>query len=256
MDGNARTTFPRGMLQPDGGYRFSLDPLLLSCFARMKKNVRLVDLGTGCGVAALAALLRVAGAQAKGPAGINAVGLDIDPAMVEAAKGNARRLGLAENFRVEIVDVRAVRGDREKLEPESFGLALCNPPYRPLGTGLACGGPERTKARFEAQGGLDDFLDAAAYLLANRGALALVYPAPRLAELMHGCVTRRLTPKRLCMVHSRRGEPAKLALLEAVKNGGAELAVAPALELYDGQGAATRLGAAALEFCPFLACDA
>jgi len=103
---------------------------------------------------------------------------------------------------------------------------------------------------------LEDFLDAAAYLLANRGAAALVYPAVRLAELMHGCVARRLTPKRLRLVHSRRGEPAKLALLEAVKNGGAGLTVEPALELYEGQGAATRLGAAALEFCPFLACNA
>ncbi len=250
------------MIQPEGGYRFSLDPLLLACFARVKKSVRMVDMGTGCGVAALAALLRH---EATEVPGVSALGLDIDPAMVEAALGNAARLGLEHVFEAQVVDIRQVR---TVLKPESFGLALLNPPYRPLVTGLTCGGPERTKARFEAQGGLEDFLDATAWLLANRGAVALVYPAGRLAELLHGLVERRLTPKRLRLVHSRLKEPAKLVLLEAVKNGGAGLTVEPPLALYgrqtgsmgdgghNGQSAAAHMSAAALEFCPFLACNA
>ena len=283
MDTEARIFFPRGMIQPEGGYRFSLDPLLLACFARVKKGVRLVDLGTGCGVAALAALLRHEAKDSPEPArtpgspdtletleipskpSVSALGLDIDPAMVEAAARNAARLGLEEAFGARLLDIRQVRSE---LAPEFFGLALLNPPYRPLETGRACGGPERTKARFEAQGGLEDFLDATAWLLANRGAAALVYPAGRLAQLLHGLVERRLTPKRLRLVHSRLEEPAKLVLLEAVKNGGAGLTVEPPLALYGrqtgstgqdghkGQPAAARLSAAALEFCPFLACNA
>ena len=283
MDTDARTLFPRGMDQPEGGYRFSLDPLLLACFARVKRGVRLVDLGTGCGVAALAALLRHEAAGASGPStrasgapgasdapvpsdtpgvsgtsgvsgppGASALGLDIDPAMVEAARNNAARLGLDGVFQAQCGDVRDVR---ELFKPESFGLTLLNPPYRSLDTGRACDTAERTKARFEAQGSLEDFLDGAAWLTANRGAVALVYPAEGLARLLCGLEARRLTPKRLRLVHSRIDEPARLVLAEAVKNGGAGLVAEAPLALYNGQGAATRLRAAALKFCPFLACN-
>lgn len=239
----AREAFPTGLEQPEGGYRFSLDPLLLAAFARPKKGARLADLGTGCGVAALAALLLHDTLQC-------AVGLDIDPASILAANANAERLGLVGRFRAEAMDVRRARGF---LEPESFGLVLANPPYRKPGTGLACREEERNRARFESHGELEDFLAAAFWMLANRGALAVVFPAARLPELMRGCLELRLSPKRLRMVHSRADEPARLVLLEAIKNAGAGLLVEPPLVLYEGRGADTRMSAAALAYCPFLA---
>ncbi|WP_243361226.1 tRNA1(Val) (adenine(37)-N6)-methyltransferase [Fundidesulfovibrio terrae] len=242
----ARAAFPTGLLQPEGGYRFSLDPLLLAVFARPKKNARMADLGTGCGVAALAALL-------AHPAASTALGLDVAPAMARAATSNAASLGISDRFAALNLDIRCVRDARPDLEPESFGLVLANPPYRRLGTGQPCPGEERNRARFETGAGLEDFLAAAAWLLANRGALAIVFPAARLPELLCGCVAARLSPKRLRMVHSRLEEPARLVLLEAVKNAGAELAVEPPLVLYEGYGENTRMTEAALAYCPFLA---
>lgn len=239
----AREAFPNGLRQPEGGYRFSLDPLLLAAFVRPKKNVRMADLGTGCGVAALAALL-------LNHAPREALGLDIDPAMTRAATDNAALLGLSGRFTARTADVARIR---DALPPESFGLALANPPYRKLGTGLACQEEPRTKARFEALGSLLDFLSAASWLLGNRGSLAVVFPAERLSELMSGCESVRLAPKRLRLVHSRLEEPARLALLEAVKNAGTGLSAEAPLVLYEGRGAATRLCEAALSFCPFLA---
>jgi tRNA1Val (adenine37-N6)-methyltransferase len=242
----ARDAFPTGLDQPEGGYRFSLDPLLLAVFARPKKNARLADLGTGCGVAALAALL-------AHPQASSALGLDLDPAMTLAADANAARLGLSDRFAARTLDIRALRHAGPGLEPESFGLVLANPPYRRPGTGQPCPGTERNRARFETGASLEDFLNAAARLLANRGALAIVFPAARLPELMSGCLAAKLAPKRLRLVHSRLHEPARLALLEAVKNAGDELTVEPPLILYEGQGEATRMTEAALAYCPFLA---
>jgi len=54
-------------------------------------------------------------------------------------------------------------------------------------------------------------------------------------------------------VHSRLDEPARLALVEAVKNAGQGMTVEAPLELHEGRGEATRLSGAALAFCPFLA---
>ena len=242
----AREAFPNGLRQPEGGYRFSLDPLLLAAFVRPKRNVAAADLGSGCGVASFAALM-------LHPTLRSCLGLDIDPAMPGSAQGNARLLGLEDRFEARTMDVRAAR---EGLTPESRGLVLANPPYRTLGTGLPCREAARTLARFEAQGGLEDFLAAAFWVLANRGALGIIFPAARLGELLSACGASRLAPKRLRMVHSRLDEPARLILLEAVKNGGSETVVEPPLELYAGRGEQTTLSAQALEFCPFLTANA
>jgi tRNA1Val (adenine37-N6)-methyltransferase len=239
----AREAFPTGLIQPEDGYRFSMDPLLLAAFARPKKDTRLADLGTGCGVAALAALLMHSQTGA-------ATGLDIDPAMIEAANANAHRLGLDGRFHARLADVRHMR---EILPPESFRLVLANPPYRRLGTGKACQLTERNRARFEAHAELDDFLAAASWLLANRGSVVLVFPAARLSDLVLGCQKGKLAPKRLRFVHSRVDEAAKIVLMEAVKNAGIGLTAEPPLILYEGRGDNTRLTAQALSFCPFLA---
>ena len=239
----ARAYFPRGLVQPGSGYRFSLDPLLLAAFVRPRKRSRLLDLGAGCGVAGLAALLL------HQEQGLIVLGADIDPDQVRAARQNARLLGVANACQVQELDLRQIRG---VLPPEGFDLALANPPYRPLGSGQPCQDPGRATARGEATATLDDFLRAASFALANRGRFGVVFPAARLAELMAGCRTARLAPKRLRLVHSRPMENARLVLLEAVKNGGDELTVEPPLIIYEGSGQDTRLTAQALAICPFL----
>ncbi|WP_243367010.1 tRNA1(Val) (adenine(37)-N6)-methyltransferase [Fundidesulfovibrio soli] len=242
----ARDAFPNGLRQPEGGYRFSLDPLLLAAFVRPKRNVAAADLGSGCGVASFAALM-------LHPALRSCLGLDIDPAMTGSSLENARLLGLEDRFEARTFDIRAAR---DGLTPESRGLVLANPPYRILGTGQPCRDAARTLARFEARGGLEDFLAAAFWVLSNRGTLGMIFPAARLGELLGACIEARLAPKRLRMVHSRLDEPARLILLEAVKNGGSETTIEPPLELYTGRGEETALSAQALEFCPFLAANA
>lgn len=238
----ARAAFPVGLAQPEGGYRFSLDPLLLAAFVRPRPNARLADLGCGCGVAGLAALV-----LHETPGSV--LGLDVDDTMTACATRNALMLGLETRFAAKTADMRHVSGH---MPGQSVDMALANPPYRPLGTGKTCPAPERARARFETQGSLADFVAAAAWLLANRGGLGIVYPASRLPELLQACLAARLSPKRLKLVYSRLSQPARLVLLWAVKNAGAELVVEPPLELYEGQGAGTRLRAPALQFCPFL----
>jgi len=233
------------LVQPEAGFRFSLDALLLASFARARAGQRLIDLGTGCGVAAFGFML-------GRPLEIEAVGVDMDPAMIRAARENADRLGLAERFQAFEIPVDKVR---ERFEPEGFDLAVCNPPYRAPGGGRVCAKEERTQSRFETRGGLDDFLAAGFFLLKNQGLINLIYPADRLAALFNSLARARLEPKRMMMVHGRAREPARLVLVEARKNGRPELRVEPPLFLHQGEGGQTRLTGRAVEFCPFLACN-
>jgi tRNA1(Val) A37 N6-methylase TrmN6 len=245
----ARERFPRGLVQPETGFRFGGDALLLASFAASLAGERVLDLGTGCGPAGLGLLL------ARDDAATRVLGLDRDPAMVAAARDNARHLDLADRFDARCLDVRAIR-DEPGLGPESFQLVLANPPYRHPASGRRPGDQDRDRARFEADGGLPAFAAAAAYALANGGMFALIHLAERLGHIMTSLAACRLEVKRLLPVCPRDGAPAKQILVAARKNGRPGLRLDPPLVLYHGTGPRTRLGEAALRFCPFLRCNA
>lgn len=261
----ARGIFPRGLTQPETGWRFSLDALLLGAFASPRPQARVLDLGCGCGPAGLWLLLRDAAP------GVTVTGLDISPDMVRAARENAVRLGLSPAFSAHVLDVRETRLRAAALpspdafcpRPESFDHVLCNPPYRPLGAGRHSPHAGRRQAKSESSGTLSDFLDAAAFFLANRGVLSLVYPAPRLTGLFAALAGNKLEPKTVLPVLSHPTRPARLVLVSAVKNGGRELILPPPLVLYRGPdlpddaspAGKPRLSDQALAFCPCLAAN-
>ncbi len=239
--------FPRGLLQPENGFKFSADALLLSCFLPQPARATLLDLGTGCGVVALGALLRSDALQ-------SAVGLDSSEAMVAAATENGRTLGQDHRFQALHLDVREIR-QTGAIAPESFDLIALNPPYRIPGSGRESEEELIRRARFETTADLADFLDAAAYAVRNKGIVCMVHLAERLCDILETLRTRRLEPKRILAVHGKQGDRAKLVLVEARKNGRQGLSL-EGLTMYSGQGEQSRLTQQALSFCPFLECNA
>ena len=245
----ARRAFPRGLVQPERGFRFGTDALLLASFAAGLPGCRVLDTGTGCGPAGLGLLL------ARNDQETTVLGLDREPAMVAAATANADRLGLSDRFAARLLDLRDIRNDT-RLAAESVDLVLANPPYRQPGSGRRPTDPGRDAARFETDGGLPAFVAAAAYALTNQGLWAGVYLAERLGHLFTTLSSYRLEVKRLLPVSPRVGAPAGQVLLLARKNGRPGLCLEAPLCLYTGTGPDTRLTEAALAACPFLACNA
>jgi len=238
----ARAYFPRGLEQPEGGYRFSLDSLLLGCFARMKRGWTGVDIGCGAGAVSIAALL------ANPEVDLTIHGVEADADAAACARNNAKRLDLAESFLPVQADVCTYR----ELEQQA-DFALMNPPFREAGRGRVSRGESRSAARFETGGSLADFVRCAALQLKSRGRLFTVFLPERLPALFREMDRRKLAPKRLIMVHGTLRAEAGIVLVEAVKNGGEGVSVTPPLILYGEDGCMTRN---ALEFCPFLACNA
>lgn len=245
----ARRAFPRGLRQPEDGFRFGTDALLLASYAAALPGKRVLDLGTGCGPAGLGLLL------SRDDPDTRVLGLDRDPAMVDAARENARNLGLADRFAASLGDVRDIRANPE-LPPESFDLVMANPPYRHPGSGRRPTSTGRDQARFESEGDLPAFAAAAAFALVNGGWLALVHLAERLSHIIATLTVNRLEIKHLLPVCPRAGAPAKQLLLAARKNGRPGLRLEPSLVLYHGTGRNTRLCQEVIQFCPFLACNA
>lgn len=242
--GAARNQFPRGLSQPEKGFRFSLDALLLAAFAGSRGASMVLDLGAGCGVVGLALAL-------AHPA-LCVAGLDHDGEMLAHARANCRRLGLEDR-------VAVVRGDvrhRFGIKPESVDMVVCNPPYRDPGTGRTCAHDRKSAARFECGVTLEDFVRMAAWSVCNKRPCVFIHLAERCDELLALLRTHRLQPKELLFVHPRLAQAARLVLVLAVKNGGAGLVVSPALVLHEGWGVQSGISAQALDFCPWLGCNA
>jgi SAM-dependent methyltransferase len=140
---DARSRFPAGMAQPEHGFRFAVDSLLLAGFA--PRADRVLDLGTGCGVIGLGYLL-------LHEAGPTVLGVDSNARMISCARLNAKRLGLSPSFQPLLADVVEIRRDQD-LQPESFDLVLLNPPFRIPGSGRLSVNPLKRAARFEELAG-------------------------------------------------------------------------------------------------------
>lgn len=237
----ARELFPRGLRQPESGFRFSQDALLLAAFAGQRPvRGRVIDLGAGCGVVGLALALD--------HPDFFCVGLDVQPAMLSHAQANAQRLGYAQRFSFVCSSVAQPSG----LRPESFDLAVCNPPYRTPGSGRRCPEHGKTQARFEEAALLGDFVRTTAFVLRNQGWCAFIFLAERCDALLCAMRASRLQPKELLCIHPRHNEPARLVLVRGRKNGGPGLCLGPPLVLHSGQGDQTRLSDQARAFCPRL----
>lgn len=217
---------PAGLhiIQAKRGYRFSLDPVLLSDFTTVAAGDTLVDLGTGSGVVPLLLAART-GVR-------HVVGVEIQAELADRARRSVLLNGMQERIEILQEDLRNLH---DRLPPQSFAVVVANPPFRRPGAGRQAPDAERAAARHELAGGLSDFLRAAAYLLPDGGRFCIIYLAERLVELLTTMRGLRLEPKRLRCVHPREGADANLVLVEGRKGGRPGLLVDPPLHVYDGK---------------------
>lgn len=207
------------LIQPRRGARVSLDALLLADFAartaRRPRLGRVLDLGCGGGVVALAL-------AARDPAAV-LTGVELQPALAALARRNAALNGAAERFDVVEGDLRRAR--ELPLRPASFDLCVANPPFQRQGAGRVAPGAQRALSRAEVSCTVDDVVAAARRFLRDRGRFAVVFPAERLADLMAGLARSGFGPRIVRQVQSVADEPARRVLVEAARGyrGGAKL---------------------------------
>jgi tRNA1Val (adenine37-N6)-methyltransferase len=204
-----------------GGYRVNVDALLLAAFAAGRIGARrssaraarhAVDLGAGVGAVGLS-LLHFGGAQ-------RITMVEVDPVLADLARTNARDNGWADRIEVVTGDV-AVAAVAIAKPGASADLVVCNPPYVTPGRGRV----PAERVRRAKYGELDAFTDAARRIAGRRARVCFVYPAPDAMRLTEALRARGLEPKRICAVHGRAADPARLVLVEAVagKPGGLQL---------------------------------
>ncbi len=197
-------TLPKGLTLeiPAGAFPLSTDSMALAAFARLPKNARVLDLGSGCGTLGL---LLCAGQD-----GCTVTGMELEEQAHQAALANIRRNGLEDRMVSICADLRSVS---ERFSPGSFSCCISNPPY-------FSGGPESRRtplARRQDACTPAELMASAAWALKSGGDLFLVQRPERLAELIARGAEQRLEAKRLCLLRHRAGGPVSLILLQLRK---------------------------------------
>lgn len=216
------------IIQNPDKFCFGMDAVLLSDFAKIKKNAKLIDFCTGNAVIPL--LLSAKYEISK----INA--LEYQEYVADMAKRSIKYNDLDTLISIEQGDIRNIR---QIYEPQSVNAVTCNPPYMELSTALKNNKTSLSIARHEIECTLEDVIYAANYVLKQGASLYMVHRPNRLVQIMSGLAKYKLEVKRLRFVHSKKDKPANLVLIEAVKGGGAWLDIEAPLIVYNNDSSYT-----------------
>ncbi|MCD8396992.1 MAG: tRNA1(Val) (adenine(37)-N6)-methyltransferase [Lachnospiraceae bacterium] len=217
------------IIQSEHLFRFGMDAVLLSGFARVKDGGRALDLGTGTGIIPI--LL-----SAKTP-GRHFTGLEISEASADMAARSVLLNDLSGQIEI-------VKGDIREADvlfaPASFDTVTSNPPYLQGSHGLLNPDMEKAAARHEILCTLEDVVRAAAKLLVPGGHFYMVHRPFRLAEIICLLSQYRLEPKRMRFVYPYVDKEPNMVLIEAVRGGRARMTVEKPLIVYDQPGVYNR----------------
>ena len=157
---------PLTLCHEKAAHKIGTDSVLLGAWFDTQDVVRIIDAGTGTGILALMAALRMPGSR------ITAV--DISPGAVMEARANVQRNGLAERISIRQADIRLWRPENRQ------DLILANPPYFEN----RAGSNGRTVARSGGVAFLDALFALGAEVLTPDGRVALVWPVERRYDLL------------------------------------------------------------------------
>ena len=218
---------------------FGMDAVLLANFVRHKPGARYIDLGTGTGVIPL--LLAAKDGYAPGSDGTvtgdpRFIGVEIQKECAEMASRSVLLNDVAHVIRIDNGDIKEVGCNYSKT---SFDVVTSNPPYIKGDHGLDNPYEAKNIARHEVLVTLKDVVAAAAHLLKPGGSFYMVHKPFRLAEIFAELSAAKLEPKRMQLVHPYIDKEPNMVLIEAVKNGGSMIKIAPPMIVYNRDGSYT-----------------
>ncbi len=217
------------LIQQPNAFCFGMDAVLLASFVTLRQRARVADMGTGTGI--LPVLLSAKEKTATFHA------FEIQPDMAEMAARSMALNQLQQRVTVHAMDMARAA---DVLGHESMDVVVCNPPYGKKECTMQSENDGVRLARHEGDTDLEHVASACSAVLRTRGKLYMVFPAPRMLELMDALRKKRLEPKRLRMVCAKADRAPYLLLVEAIKNAKPQLLWLPPLIVYQPDGQPTQ----------------
>lgn len=178
------------------GHRLSLDDVATAWEAARARPdaARYLDLGCGVGSVLLMVAWRLPAAEV--------FGIEAQEVSFALAQRNVADNGLGGRVALSHGDLREVTGE---WPHGPCDLVSGTPPYLPLGTALVSPDPQRAAARIELRGGVEDYLAAAARVMAPRGRVVVCADGRAPERALRGAKVVGLVPLRRLDVIARAG---------------------------------------------------
>ena len=213
------------IIQNPERFCFGMDAVLLSGFARAKKQERCLDLGCGNGIIPI---LMEAKTEGK-----HFTGLEIQPESADMAKRSVALNGLQDRIDIVEGDIK----DASKIfGASSFHVVTTNPPYMTAQHGLTNVYEAKTIARHEVLCNPEDIIRESARLLMPGGRFYMVHRPFRLAEIISLMVQYRMEPKRMRLVYPYVDREPNMVLIEGLRGGKSRMTVEKPLIVYKEPG--------------------
>lgn len=216
------------IIQNPKKFCFGMDAVLLSGFARVKKQETALDLGTGTGIIPI--LL-----EAK-TQGLHFTGLEIQPESADMARRSVAYNHLEDKINIEIGDIK----DASRIfGASSFHVVTTNPPYMTGQHGLTNPNEAKAIARHEILCCLEDVIRESARILKPQGRFYMVHRPFRLTEIMVLMHQYALEPKRMQLVYPFKDKEPNMVLLEGLRGGNPRITIEKPLIVYRKPGVYT-----------------
>lgn len=214
------------IIQDKEGFCFGIDAVLLSDFAKdIKRNVTVLDLGTGTGV--IATLL-------CGKTDLNkVVGIEIQSEVADMAMRSIQLNELQNKFEIINEDINHIFN---QLEKNSFDVIVTNPPYQKKNAGVINDKEKKLISRHEITATLEDFIKVSKDLLRDKGEFYMVHRPDRLVDILYSMREYRIEPKVIRFVYPNQKKAPNLVLIKGVKNAKPFLTIEKNLYVYDEKG--------------------
>ena len=194
------------IIQKVGGYKYGEDTILLFKLFQAslnKKNIKLLDIGTGNGI--LPILL------SNNEFLSELVGIDIQKENIDRANKALQLNKIKKNIQFECMDIR------EYKKSNHFDVIISNPPYMDDNGKKINENEHKAISRHEIKLSLNELISNAKRLLKPIGLLYFIHRTHRLVEIIKALDKNNFSVKKIIFIYSARNNKSTMVFVEAIK---------------------------------------